>query len=129
MRVYSDSFGIFFRHLVPIVRPFGQLWDFLGLPCPNPASIRTALSFSSGILSESCVHSDSFGLFLRHPVRILRAFGQLSAFLLSSCPNLVSIRTALRFSSGILSEPCVHSDSFEVFFRHLVRILCPFGQL
>jgi hypothetical protein len=127
--VHSDSYGLFTGDRVRIRVSFGQLWSIHWGSCPNQGFIRTALVYSRGIVSESGVYSDSFGLFKGDRVRIRVSFGQLWSIQGGSCPNQGLIRTTLVYSRGILSESEAHSDNFSPFKGDRVRIRVSFGQL
>jgi hypothetical protein len=112
---HSDSFDLFKGNRVRIRASFGQLWSIQGESCPNQGLIRTALVYSSVIVSESGPHSDSFDLFKGNRVRIRASFGQLLSIQGGSCPNQGLIRTAFVHFRGIVSESGHHSDSFSPF--------------
>jgi len=118
----SDSAILLSPARVRISTPFGLCSPFLACYCPNHLLIRTLLSFSRLLLSESALHSDSALLRLPAPVRISTPFGLCSPFLAYSCPNHLLIRTLLSFVCLLLSESALHSDSALLLSIAPVRI-------
>jgi hypothetical protein len=128
-RLHSDSLDEFKRNCVRIKVAFGQLWRIQERSCPNQRCIRTAWTNSRETVSESRLHSDSFGEYKSNRVRIKGAFGQLGRIQEKLCPNQGCIRTALGNTRAIVSESRLHSDSLVESKSNCVRIKVVFGQL
>jgi hypothetical protein len=116
---HSDSLLLFPAAPVSISSPFGLSPPIPPGSCLNQLSIRTLSSFFLWLLSQSPLHSDSLLLFHPAPVSISSPFGLSPPIPPGFCLNLLSIRTLSSYSTRLLSQSSLHSDSPSFFLQLL----------